>query len=119
MNLISTVKQHDTVCTAALLIVIICLSLLPLPELPEMPNSDKTGHLIAYAALMFPTALRRPQKWLLIGLCFIVFSGVIELIQPFVNRYTEWQDLLANTTGLLLGAVIGRLADWISCRGQT
>jgi len=56
---------------------------------------------------MLPAALRRPKHWLLYGLFFIVYSGVIELVQPFVNRYGEWLDLLANATGVLLGAVIG------------
>jgi len=89
--------------------VITVLSLLPLAELPEMPGSDKTHHFIAYGLLMFPVALRQPKHWLLIGFAFIVWSGAIELVQPFVNRYGEWLDLLANSGGVLLGAVIGKL----------
>jgi len=34
---------------------------------------------------------------------------VIELIQPFVNRYGEWLDLLANIAGLILGMSVGLL----------
>ena len=31
----------------------------------------------------------------------------IELIQPFVNRYGEWEDMAANTCGVLLGTLGG------------
>jgi len=115
-HLLNIVKTYWIACTIALLLVISCLSLFPLPELPDMPGNDKTGHLIAYATLMLPTALRRPKHWILIGLCFIAFSGLIELIQPFANRYGEWLDLAANSTGILLGAIIGRSIDFIFFR---
>ncbi len=65
------------------------LSLWPLENLPPVPGSDKVQHLIAYAALMFPIALRKPKYWPLIGLLFIAWSGPIELLQPYVNRYGE------------------------------
>jgi VanZ family protein len=106
-NVIAVIKSHWVASTVAILFAITFLSLLPLPELPKLPGTDKTHHLIAYGLLMLPTALRRPKCWLLYGLLFIAYSGVIELVQPFVNRYGEWMDLLANATGVLLGAVIG------------
>ena len=28
--------------------------------------------------------------------CFALYSGLIELIQPRVNRYGEWMDFMAN-----------------------
>jgi VanZ family protein len=90
-------------------IVITVLSLIPLPELPPVPGSDKTHHLIAYGSLMFPLALRRPRYWWWVALAFVAWSGGIELIQPFVNRYAEWMDLLANVVGLCLGDGLARL----------
>ncbi|ELR66765.1 hypothetical protein C942_04463 [Photobacterium marinum] len=75
-------------------------------ELPEVPGTDKTHHFIAYAALMFPVAFRKPKKWPLFGLLFIGWSGMIELIQPYVNRYGEWLDMAANTGGLICGFVL-------------
>ena len=104
---IARIKPYWIAFTAVILLAITFLSLWPLPEFPDMPGNDKTGHFIAYATLMLPTALRRPKHWLLYGLLFIAYSGVIELIQPFVNRYGEWLDLLSNATGVLLGAAIG------------
>ena len=95
--------------TLFILTVITILSLTPLKELPPVPGSDKTHHLIAYAALMFPTAMKKPKYWRAIALGFIAWSGAIELLQPYVNRYGEWQDLLANITGLILGYLIAML----------
>lgn len=105
------VYRHWTPITVVLLALITVLSLSPLPELPEFASSDKAHHFVAYAALMFPAALRRARGHLLIALGFALWSGVIELIQPFVNRYAEWLDLLANCCGLLLGMLLARLAS--------
>ena len=108
MNFATAMKSYWVALTVLILLAITFLSLWPLPEFPDMPGNDKSGHLIAYGALMLPVAFRKPKHWLLYGLLFILYGGVIELIQPFVNRYAEWLDLAANTTGILLGAAIGR-----------
>jgi len=88
------------------LTLITTLSLWPMATLPDVPGGDKLHHYIAYAALMFPVALRRPDRWLAIALLFLLWSGAIELIQPYVNRYGEWLDLGANATGLLSGMLL-------------
>ncbi len=72
-----------------------------------MPGSDKLHHLIAYAALSLPIAIRRHKFWLLLLLGCLLWSGAIELIQPYVNRYGEWADLAANFVGLVLGTSLG------------
>jgi len=95
--------------TLVILFCISALSLMPLPQLPDVPGSDKLHHIAAYGILMLPVALRAPRHWWLIGIAFIAWSGVIELIQPFVNRYGEWLDLAANTAGLLIGLLVGTL----------
>ncbi len=97
--------------SALLLLLITALSLSPLDNLPEAPGSDKTHHFIAYAALAFPTALRKPKRWRIIILCFALYSGLIELIQPHVNRYGEWMDFLANTCGLSIGIAFAYLTN--------
>ena len=103
---ITTIEKHWLSVTLFILTAITILSLSPLKELPPVPGSDKTHHLIAYAALMFPTAIKKPKYWWAIALGFIAWSGAIELLQPYINRYGEWQDLLANITGLILGYLI-------------
>ena len=109
--LLDAVRRHWVLVTLAVLISITMLSLWPLQALPDIPGSDKSHHVIAYAALMFPVALRRPRYWIVIGLLFILYSGLIELIQPTVNRYGEWLDLAANSAGVVCGWIIAVLMD--------
>ena len=115
-RIIDSIKDHWVVCTVTALAAITFLSLWPLEQLPSVPGTDKTHHLIAYAFLMFPTALRKPKNWMLIGLFFIAYSGAVELIQPYVNRYGEWLDMLANTTGVVCGALAAGLVNVLVSR---
>ena len=94
-----------------MLLAITALSLHPLDNLPEAPGSDKTHHLIAYAALAYPASLRKPKRWQAIITIFALYSGLIELIQPHVNRYGEWMDFLANISGLIIGIALAYLIN--------
>lgn len=98
-----------------ILILITVLSLTPQAELPVVAGTDKTHHFIAYATLIFAVAFVKPKQWLAIAVFFFCWSGAIELIQPYVNRYGEWLDLAANTGGLISGFIIARVMAYI-CR---
>ena len=101
-----------------ILLAITILSLHPLENLPEAPGSDKTHHLIAYAALAFPTTLHKPKRWPIIIIIFALYSGLIELIQPYANRYGEWMDFLANISGLLVGIMLAFPTNKLTKRAQ-
>ena len=118
-RVVDEIKKRWKALTLLILTVITILSLLPVPVLPPAPGTDKTHHLIAYAVLMLPAALRKPANWILLGAFFILYSGAIELIQPFVNRYGEWLDLLANSTGVICGVIIAWLINSIISSKQT
>ena len=110
MLLISNfIKQFWQGITLLILLLITLGSLFPVEHLPPAPGSDKTHHFIAYAALMLPAALRQPKYFLSITLGIIAFSGAIELIQPYVNRYGEWLDMAANTIGVFCGWLLAKL----------
>jgi VanZ family protein len=113
--LLAFIRRYWLSITLFTLTVITILSLSPLEELPPVPGQDKTHHFIAYAALMFPSALRKqkPKSTILITLFFIACSGAIELIQPYVNRYGEWLDLIANIAGLGCGFLLAQSTKWI------
>jgi len=114
MNLLlATIKAYWLFITLFILTVITILSLYPLENLPSVPGSDKTHHFIAYGALMFPVALRKPKYWLFIGIFFVFWSAGIELIQPYVNRYGEWLDLVANIIGIGCGFLVAQFINWI------
>ena len=109
---ISLVGKYWFFLSVLLLLSVSFLSLSPHEELPEVAGSDKTHHLIAYALLAIPTALRRPNGWRYIILFFAIYSGAIEVIQPYVNRYGEWTDFTANLAGLLIGSIIVLIASF-------
>ncbi len=107
------IRRHWLPVSGALLAAITALSLWPLERLPDVPGSDKLHHAIAYAALMMPAALRRPRHLWAIFLFYLCWSGGIELIQPWVNRYGEWGDLAANAVGLGLGWLLGKTQPFL------
>lgn len=110
---VDEIKKRWKAVTLVLLATISVFSLLPLDALPPVPGTDKTHHFIAYAMLMLPTALRKPANWIILGLFFILYSGAIELVQPFIHRYGEWMDLFANSVGVICGAIIAWLINFI------
>ena len=111
--LITMIRTYWIIITILLLAVITLLSLIPLPSLPAVPGNDKTQHFIAYAALTFPAVLRHPRYWLWIALFFICWSGGVELLQPCVNRYGDWLDMVANGAGVVCGMLLALLINWI------
>ncbi len=113
ITILTLSRKYWISITLFILTVITILSLWPLEELPPVPGSDKTHHFIAYAMLMLPTAIRKPDYLPAIVLFFICWSGAIELLQPFVNRYGEFQDLAANITGLVCGFGAVKLIKWL------
>jgi VanZ family protein len=110
--MIKILVSHYKTITWLVLLAVTLLSIFPLPELPKIPGNDKTHHLLAYAALAFPVSFVKPERYYWALIFFLLWSGCLELIQPYVNRYGEWRDLLANGTGLLLGFFIARLAAY-------
>lgn len=106
-------EQYWQIITIVVLVLITLGSLFPVEHLPAAPGSDKTHHLIGYCALMLPIAIRRPKYWLAFALFFIFWSGLIELIQPYVNRYGEWLDMLANACGVLIAIFISQIMRYV------
>lgn len=92
-----------------LLAIITILSLLPMPELPKVAGNDKLHHLIAYLSLAVPMSLKGGPRLIWYLLFYIAWSGGIELVQPYANRYGEWADFFTNAVGVALGAFIGWL----------
>ena len=118
LSITNFIKRFWQAITLIILLLITVGSLSPVEHLPAAPGSDKTHHFIAYCALMLPAALRRPKYWLAFALFFILWSGLIELIQPYVNRYGEWLDMLANTGGVFIAIIIAQGMLWLTLRGE-
>jgi len=100
--------------TLIVLLLITFFSLYPLKQAAIFPSNDKILHLIAYAALSICLGLRKPEKYILILIFFSIYSGLIEIIQPYVNRFMEVEDFIFNNVGLIVGFVFGVIIKKIS-----
>ena len=99
-------------------LAIIVLSFIDLQEIPELHTGfdDKIFHCIAYAIfcllwyLMFE-ALKMKSSLIFAIVFSIAFGGLIEILQSKLSSYrsTEFFDLLANTLGVFLMALVIRL----------
>jgi VanZ family protein len=114
IRFLTIIKTKWAAFTLIIFAAITFLSLWPLDRLPPVPGTDKTHHLIAYTFLMLPVALRKPDKWIFFGLFFIAYSGAIELLQPYVNRYGELMDMFANAAGVICGFIIAELINFFA-----
>jgi len=114
LNLLRAINQNILnlwrPTTILLLTIILFLSLYPLPRLPVMnEGADKLYHFIAYFSLVLPLGYAQPKYTFLHLFTLILISGTIEVIQPYINRYGEWLDFLANTLGIFVGFLVGRI----------
>lgn len=99
------------VLTVALALVVVTLSLTPLPgaEGGLVSRTDKLQHLVAYAALAGPAALARPKGWMRVLVALAALGGIVEVIQPLVNRGMHLSDFAASAAGLAAGALAAAL----------
>ena len=113
-----TIKRY--IFTAICVIAILILSLFPVPEVPdlnEVPFIDKWTHMVMYAGLMvclwFDWKRNKLQpQWgrsLIAWISCTALGGIIELVQPLVNRSGEWMDFYADAAGTLIGWIMGYL----------
>lgn len=101
------IEKYWLQLTLMLLATITFLSLKPTGITMPVEGFDKIYHCLAYAALMFPIAFKKPANWWLMMLTLVVYSGAIELFQPMIGRHGDWIDFAMNLTGMLIGAMLG------------
>ena len=110
--------ENWKIYTSLIFIIITFLSLYPLQEQPSVPGSDKIHHLIAYSALTICVGLRRPSNYILLIILFSLYSGLIEIIQPYVNRFREIEDFLFNNLGIFIGLTLGIVINKIYIKNK-
>ncbi|MFC3170341.1 VanZ family protein [Paracoccus fontiphilus] len=97
--------------------VISVLTLTPIsaPPLGPISHSDKIYHALAFAGLALPLSFFRPG-WLFVTVSvYAGFGGIIEILQPFVEREGDIADWIADLMGIGIGVLAGRVA----ARGAT
>jgi VanZ family protein len=93
-----------------LLSAITALSLISMEGMPMPGNIDKLYHAVSYAVLMgwWVQLFPRREDRLMLVLAFILFGGLIEVLQSFHPlRHFDLLDMAANTTGILVSWVLG------------
>lgn len=76
---------------------------------PSIEPWDKVQHLVVYFlfAVLGYRVTRERRGFLLLCLAIVVYSGLLEIAQSFTaSRHMSAFDLLANTLGVALGAVV-------------
>ena len=84
------------------------LSLLPPRSGMELPTNDKVGHFVAYTVLTVNAGLLvERRKWIVLFATCILYGMLLELLQGLVpGRQVSVLDVLANSTGVLIGWLI-------------
>ena len=91
-----------------LALIILALSLLPNSTGAGGQQYDMILHVLAYSVLTCAASFGRRTiaGYLAMLGAITVFSGMIELIQPFVGRTGELRDLVANVVGGFAGLMM-------------
>lgn len=89
-------------------LIVSLTTLTPAEYLPPTPGSDKLHHVLGFGGWALICAFGPTKRFAYMALFIIFWGGMIELIQPHVNRYGEWLDFYADTFGVIL-IVLARL----------
>ena len=109
-------RTHDNpiaaslAATLALAALIGFLTLTPIQN-PGVPGTDKSHHLIGFAALALPLSFSRPRLAPWVILAAAAYGGAIEIIQPLVGRSREVLDFVSDAAGAVIGGAAG-VALW-------
>ena len=104
-------KRFSVLLTIVLALVIAMSTLSPLPTKIDVPGSDKWHHFLAFAVLVFPLAYCNKRYAVVIAIAALGYGGFIEFVQPYVNRYGEFNDFVADGVGVCVGIAVARLMD--------
>lgn len=96
---------------ALLIVVVTVLSLLPEDEIPKVNGNDKLHHFIAYFSIILVLCFAKFNLALKAAPAIVLYSGLIELIQPMTNRHAEWADFGVNALGVIVGLFVGKIVD--------
>ena len=117
------IVKYPLSCLCVAAIWVLCFCTPPHTPLDQVAFMDKWTHLVMYGGtcsvmwIEYLRCHRRPSlKRLFVfdWLAPVLMSGVIELLQAYCTggrRSGDWYDLAANTTGAVIGAIVG-LTFW-------
>lgn len=106
--------RHALALAATVILGAVIAYLTLSPSQPSPPGllSDKAYHAIAFAGLVFPSALLYARSLIWVVPAALLFGGAIEIIQPYVGRAAELADFVADAVGVGFGVVAGLILRW-------
>ena len=117
------IVKYPLSCLCVAAIWVLCFCTPPHTPLDQVAFMDKWTHLVMYGGtcsvmwIEYLRCHRRPSlKRLFVfdWLAPVLMSGVIQLLQAYCTggrRSGDWYDFAANTTGAVIGAIVG-LTFW-------
>ncbi|BDX02417.1 MAG: hypothetical protein ACPGRG_10860 [Marinomonas sp.] len=93
-------------------VIILVATLTPAAQLPPVPGTDKLHHIIGFGGWALLCAFGPLKRFLSLAMLIILLGGVVEIIQPYVNRHGEWLDFYADAFGVFIVVII-KLGAWI------
>ena len=93
---------------AGFVLLVIYLSVTPHPlDIPSF-HGLKTGHILAYAWLMFwfSQIYRRTPARMVLGVAFIALGIALEYIQGLVGRDFAYTDMRDDAIGVVIGSIL-------------
>jgi VanZ family protein len=96
-------------CAMVALVVYLSLTSKPVAIGLSFPYQDKVFHTFAYFVLMtwFAQIYHHRFQRNLIAIMLVVLGVMLEYLQSFdSNRFYEFADMLANSTGVVLGLLV-------------
>lgn len=117
------IVKYPLSCLCVAAIWVLCFCTPPHTPLDQVAFMDKWTHLVMYGGtcsvmwIEYLRCHRRPSlKRLFVfdWLAPVLMSGVIELLQAYCTggrRSGDWYDFAANTTGAVIGVIVG-LTFW-------
>ena len=117
------IVKYPLSCLCVAAIWVLCFCTPPHTPLDQVAFMDKWTHLVMYGGtcsvmwIEYLRCHRRPSLTRLFvfdWLAPVLMSGVIELLQAYCTggrRSGDWYDFAANTTGAVIGAIVG-LTFW-------
>ena len=114
LNLDFLKKKIYWLLTLIFLVLILIGTLFPRDIIvtPDL-GSDKNYHFLGFALLVMPLTFQSLKNafWLLP--VAVVFGAIIELLQPYLGRNGELDDLYADAFGALIGVILVALVKLV------
>ena len=104
------------VLTSAFTIIICFGTLTPIPVMVEIPGTDYWHHSLAFAALTYPLIVASRRNWPVTLVFGLSFGALIEIIQPYVNRFGDTADFKADVVGIVCGFLFGVIGYFLKLK---